>query len=139
MAIIKWTPFYEPLFDWERNLGNMLPSESAFNPAIDLYEKDSNLVAEVALAGIDPEKVSISIEDNILTIEGHSEKKTEIDETNYYRREVRAGSFHRLISLPTAVNSHEVKAEYEQGILRVTMPKKEQNKPQKINIDIKSK
>lgn len=134
MALIKWTPFYEPFLDMERAFGES--TLAAFNPAIDLYEKDNNLIAEVALAGIDPEKVKINIEDSVLDIEGSLEKKSEIDEKNYYRREVRSGSFHRMISLPSAVNSEKTQAEYDKGILKITMPKKDEvhSKPMKVNI-----
>ena len=135
MALIKWTPFYEPFLDMERAFGES--TLAAFNPAIDLYEKDNNLIAEVALAGIDPEKVKINIEDSVLDIEGSLEKKSEIDEKNYYRKEVRAGSFHRVISLPTSVNAEGATAEYEKGILKITMPKKEEVKAKSISVHIK--
>ncbi|MEK7583947.1 MAG: Hsp20/alpha crystallin family protein [Patescibacteria group bacterium] len=135
MALIKWTPFYEPFLDMERSFGEQ--GLASFNPAIDLYEKDNDLIAEVALAGIDPEKVKISIEDNVLDIEGSLEKKSEIDENNYYRREVRSGSFHRMISLPAAVNSEKTQAEYDKGILKITMPKKDEAHSKPIKVTIK--
>lgn len=133
MALIKWTPLYEPFMEIERAFDEM----RSFTPAIDLYEKGGDLVAEVALAGIDPEKVKLHIEDNVLNIEGSMEKKTEVDETNYYRKEVRSGSFHRVISLPTAVNAQATKADYEKGILTITMPKKEEVQAAPIAITIK--
>ena len=136
MAIIKWTPLYEPWLDMERAFEGF-SAGSAFNPACDLYEQGNALVAEVALAGIDPDKVTISIEDNMLSLEGSLERQTEVDEKNYYRREVKSGGFHRLVSLPTAVNAAETKAAYAKGILKIIMPKKEQLKPQTIKIDIK--
>lgn len=133
MALIKWTPLYEPLLDLERSFDDM----RAFTPAIDLYEKDDTLIAEVALAGIDPKNVQIHIEDNVLNIEGSMEKKTEVDDANYYRKEVRSGSFHRVISLPATVNATGTTAEYDKGILKITMPKKEEAKAKPITINIK--
>src|SRR5438552_3806745 len=126
MAIIKWTPLYEPLLDIERAFDEFAPFRGGFSPAIDMYEKGDDIVVDVALAGIDPEKVQIDIEDNVLNIEGRLEQKTEVDEKNYYRKEVRAGSFHRMVSLPSNVHAASTKAEYHNGILKITMPKREE-------------
>lgn len=136
MSLIKWTPLYEPFLEVERALSDM-NMNAAFNPAIDLYEKGNALVVEVALAGIDPEKVHIKVEDNVLSLEGSTERKSEIDENNYYRKEVRSGSFHRMISLPTSVNGEQTTAEYEKGLLTITLPKKEEQHPKPIDIKVK--
>lgn len=136
MSLIKWTPLYEPFFDLERAFDSF-GSAQAFAPAVDIYEKDNNLIADVALSGIDPKNVTINIEDNILNIEGHTESKSEIDEKQYYRKEVRSGSFHRVIALPTAVDGSRASADYEKGILTVTMPKKEEAKSKPITINVK--
>lgn len=136
MSLIKWTTLYEPFLDVERAF-NDLALTSNYNPAIDLYEKDDALVVEVALAGIDPENVHVKVENNVLSLEGTTEKRSEVDEKNYYRKEVRSGSFHRVISLPTTVNSEGGQAEYEKGLLRITLPKKEEIKPKAIDITIK--
>lgn len=136
MSLIKWTPLYEPFLDIER-VFNELSMGSAFNPAVDLYEKGNALVIEVALAGIDPKKVHIKVEDNVLSVEGSTERKSEIDEKNYYRKEVRSGSFHRMISLPTSVNGEQAIAEYEKGLLTITLPKKEEQLSKPIDIKIK--
>ncbi len=133
MALIKWSPLYEPFLNIEQAFDDM----RAYSPAIDLYEKGDDLIAEVALAGINPEQVRLHIEDTVLNIEGSMEKKTEVDEANYYRKEVRSGAFHRVVSLPTSVNGALAKAEYEKGILRITMPKKEEAKATPITIHIK--
>lgn len=133
MALIKWTPLYEPLVDMERAFSEL----SSFSPALDMYEKDNAIIVELALAGISPNDVNIAIEDNVLNIEGSAERKREVDEKNYYRKEVRAGSFHRVVSLPSAVVADQTKAEYDKGILKITMPKKELPKPKPITINIK--
>lgn len=135
MALIKWTPFFEPLLDIERSFDSF-PIRADFNPAVDLYESGDAVVVDVALAGIDPKDLSISIEDSVLSVEGKSEKKTEVDEKNYYRREVRSGSFHRVVSLPTAVMGEKATAAYDKGILTITMPKKETARPAKIDIKV---
>ncbi len=133
MAIIKYSPFL-PEFDEE--FFN-LPSEmSKFTPAVDIYEDKNNLIVEAPLAGINPEKVNIEIEDNLLKISGQQEKKTEVDEKEYYRKEIRSGSFYRAIALPKAVDGDKAKAEFKDGILKVIVPKKEEARPKKITIKV---
>ena len=131
MALIKGTPLYEPILELEKMFTGF-----ATTPALDIYEKDDNVVVEVAVAGINPRDIAITIENNILSIEGYSDKRSEVDETNYYRREVRSGSFHRVVNLPTSVAGQNAKAEYDKGILTITLPKKEEAKMQKIAIDV---
>ncbi|MHC1591326.1 MAG: Hsp20/alpha crystallin family protein [Candidatus Helarchaeales archaeon] len=108
-------------------------------PAIDMYEDEENVIVETALAGIDPEKVNITVEDDVLKIEGSSEHKSEVEDKNYYRKEMRSGSFTRQVALPKRVKSDETKAEYTDGILKITLPKTDDIKPKKIKVDIKKK
>lgn len=138
MALIKWTPFLEPFEEMDKFFSNF-PStvsgdKSGFVPAIDMYEDKDKLVVETQLAGIDPEKVDISIEDDVLTIKGESEKKTEVDDKNYYRKEIRRGSFYRSLRLPARVNGDETTAVVEGGILKISIPKTEGNKVKSIKI-----
>ncbi len=126
MRLIKWSPMMPPMFQdfndmFEDFSGPM--SNNGFSPAVDLYEKDNNVVVETPLPGVDPDKVKISIENDVLSIEGASEKKTEVDEKNYYRKEVRYGSFHRAVALPCAVIGDSAKADYANGLLTVVIPK----------------
>ena len=120
MAIVKWTPFLEPFED--ADFPSLTPV-SGFIPSLDIYQNKSNVIVEAPLTGVDPSKVKITVANDVLTIEGHSHKQSEVDEKNYYRKEVRYGSFHRSISLPLAVNGDKAKAEYEEGILKITIPK----------------
>ena len=134
MAIIKYRPFW-PDFDEEFF---SLPSEMVnFTPAVDVYEDKDNVVVESPLAGIDPDKVNIEIEDNVLKISGQQEKKTEVDEKEYYRREVRSGAFYRAVALPKAVDGDKAEAEFKDGMLKITVPKKEEAKPKKIAVKAK--
>jgi len=98
-------------------------SKTGFSPAVDVYEKDNKVVAETPLPGIDPDKLKIAIENDVLSIEGSTEKSTEVDEKNYYRKEVRYGSFHRAVAMPCSVDGDKAEAEYKDGVLRVTVPK----------------
>lgn len=143
MSIIKWTPFFPELDDMEETMKSMLPdirrSQFGFTPAIDMYEDKDNIIVETQLGGINPENVDISIENNVLNIKGESEKKSEIDEKNYYRKEIRRGSFYRSIALPTKVDGDGAKAVNEDGILKISIPKAPEVKPKTIKIESKKK
>jgi HSP20 family protein len=143
MSLIKWTPFFPEYDDMDKMMSEMLPAvrgnQYGFTPALDMYEDKDNVVIETQLGGIDPEKVDISIENNILTIKGESEKKSEIDEKNYYRKEIRRGSFYRTVSMPTKVDGDKASAVNEDGILKITIPKAAEVKPKTIKIENKKK
>jgi len=116
-----------------------LQGSSGFIPAVNMYEEGGNIVVETPLAGTKPEDVEVSIEKGVLTIEGKSETEHEIDEKNYYRKEVRTGSFHRKVPLPAAVKEDEVNAEFENGVLRITAPKAEPGKSKKVSVKVKKR
>jgi len=103
-------------------------------PAVDVYEDGDNVIVETQLAGIDPEKVDISIENDVLCIKGESEKKSEVEDKSYYRKEIRSGSFYRSIPLPMHVQGDKAAAEAKDGVLKISVPKAEEVKPRKINI-----
>ena len=139
MSIIKWTPFFPEFDDMEEAMKSMLPAvrgnQFGFTPAIDMYEDKDNIIVETQLGGIDPENVDVSIENNVLSIKGESEKKSEIDEKNYYRKEIKRGSFYRSIALPTKVDGDRAKAINEGGLLKITIPKAAEVKPKSIKIE----
>ena len=139
MSLIKWTPFLSDNYfeEMDKMLSEFSPASrsiSGFMPAIDMYEDKDNVIIETQLAGIDPEKVDISIENDILSIKGEGEKKTEVDEKNYYRKEIRRGSFYRSIPLPTKVSGDTASAVAEGGILKISIPKAPEVKPKSIKV-----
>lgn len=138
MSLIKWTPFLSEFDDMDKMMDSMLPavrgSQFGFTPAVDMYEDKDNIVVETQLGGIDPDKVDISIENNVLSIKGESEKKSEVEDKNYYRKEIRRGSFYRSIPLPTKVDGDKASAVNEDGILKITVPKAPEIKPKTIKI-----
>ncbi len=137
MPIIRWSPFPEPFEDMDDWFKQVMPARSAmtnFMPAVDVYQDKDNVIVETQLAGIDPEKVDISIENDVLTVKGESEKKSEVDEKNYYRKEIRQGSFYRSVPLPSHVIGEKAKAEAKDGVLKVTIPKAPETKPKMIKI-----
>jgi HSP20 family protein len=141
MSLIKWTPFFPEFDDLDKNFESLLPAvrgnQFGFTPAVDMYEDKDNVVVETQLGGIDPDKVDIAIENNVLTIKGESEKKSEIDEKNYYRKEIRRGAFYRAIPLPTKVDGDKASAVSEGGILKITVPKASGGQPKTIKIQTK--
>ncbi|MBL7057861.1 Hsp20/alpha crystallin family protein [Patescibacteria group bacterium] len=143
MSLIKWTPsIFEAFEDMDKVFEGMQPTInkiSDFSPAIDMYEEKDSMIVETQLAGIDPENVEISIENDILTIKGESEKKSEVEEKDYYRKEIRRGSFYRCIQLPTHVQGDKAEAEAHDGVLKITIPKSAETKKKTIIIKAKTK
>jgi len=143
MPIIKWTPFLEPFEDMDKMFSEMLPAvagrQIGFTPAVDMYEDKNQVIIETQLAGIDPEKVNIAIDNDVLTIKGESEKKSEVEDKNYYRQEIRRGAFFRSIPLPTKVVGDKATAITENGILKISVPKAPATKLKTIKIQAKNK
>jgi len=106
----------------------------AWSPQVDIFENRNEIVLEADLAGMKPEDVNISIENNVLTIHGERkfEKKDEND--NFHRVERSYGSFTRSFTLPSTVQSENANAEFENGVLRLTLAKREEAKPRRIEI-----
>jgi len=144
MALVKWQPFLEPFEEMDKFFSNVPAamrgdSESGFVPAVDMYEDKDNVIVEAQLAGIDPENIDISVENDVLQIKGESEKKNEVDDKNYYRKEIRRGSFYRSIPLPAQVEGEKASAECDEGVLKISIPKAPETKPKKIKIESKKK
>ena len=137
-GLIRWSPFLEPFEEMEKAFSDFLPTarggQAGFIPAVDMYEDKDNVIVEAQLAGIDPEKVDVSIENDVLTIKGESEKKSEVEEKNYYRQEIRRGSFYRSVPLPIHVLGDAASAVAEAGVLKIIIPKAPEAKPKTIKI-----
>ena len=106
-------------------------------PAIDLYQDDDEVVVKAALPGLKAEDVQISITADVLTLRGEFKQDTGQKETIYHIREQRYGLFERAVMLPTDVQSDKAKADFENGVLTVTLPKAETVKPKTISIKAK--
>ncbi len=141
--LARWNPFLEPFEDMERTFSELMPAlrgdRESYMPAIDMYEDKDNVIVEAQLAGMDPENVDLAIENDVLTIKGESEKKNEVEDKNYYRKEIKRGSFYRNIPMPTPVEDDKAKAVVEEGVLKVTIPKASQAKSTPIKIEKKGK
>ena len=134
MKLVRWSPFFDDKSD------SFLPTTNkSFAPSLDVYQDEKNVIVEASLPGVDLDKVEVNIENDILSISGKAEKKTEIDEENYYKKEIFRGTFHRSISLPASVKSDKSVAEFADGVLKVTVPKEGETKSKKVKIDSKKK
>ena len=106
-------------------------------PAIDMYQTDDEIVVKASLPGVKADEVQINITGEILTLKGETKQVEEKKEKAWHVREQRWGAFERAVALPTEVVSDKAKAEFENGILTITLPKAEEVKPKIINIKAK--
>jgi HSP20 family protein len=111
---------------------------SSFAPAVDVYEDEHNVTLKIEVPGIDEKDIDIQLENNTLTV--HGERKIEKDEKeeNYRRVERQYGSFTRTFTLPPTVDGEKVSANYDKGVLKITLPKKAEAKPKQIKVNIGS-
>jgi HSP20 family protein len=145
MNIIRWDPFrdlatlrermnrlFEEAYSSRGEEKDMV--SSAWNPSVDIYEKENEIVLKAEVPGIDENDIEIKIEDNTITLNGERKFEKETKEENYHRIERSYGSFYRSFTLPQNINQDKIKAESENGILKITMPKKAELKPKKVKI-----
>lgn len=105
--------------------------------AVDMYQTDDEVIVRAALPGLKADDVQLSITGDLLTIKGEFKEKSDTKEKAYHLREQRYGAFERTLSLPVEVVADKAKAEFEDGILTITLPKAEEAKPKVINIKVK--
>jgi HSP20 family protein len=142
MSLIRYIPndVFAEMDDMFGNLSPMLASaHKAYMPAINMYETENAVVVEAPLAGVKPEDVQVSVQKGLLVLKGETNKEREIEEKNYYRKEIRSGSFYREIVLPTSVKESDVTAEFVDGMLKITAPKAQPDAPKKIDVKVVKK
>jgi HSP20 family protein len=132
--LMQWDPFRDLLRGWDEDT-----FAGDFIPAANIYQDSDSVIAELDLPGIDPDKVDITVENDVLTVSGSREEKEETKKEDFYRREVRVGSFTRSMILPMTVKGDQAKADYKDGVLKVTLPKAEEMKPKKIKVGVEKK
>lgn len=115
------------------NFGRTGQLFTGWSPALDLYQSNDDVVAVVELPGMRKEDIDISLHDDMLTISGERKRESTNGE-NAQRTERYVGTFRRSIALPTHVNANKVTATYEDGILRVALPKAEEARPKQIQV-----
>ncbi len=141
MSLIPWRSFsdLDKFFGDDEWLLPVFPRVDITRPAMDVKETDKEVVAEIEIPGFDPEKVDVSVEDEVLRVKGSMDEKKEEKEKGYWRKEIRKGSFERMVRLPVAVKEDAIEATYEKGVLKVVMPKAEDKPGSKVKIQVKSK
>ena len=106
-------------------------------PSVDMFETENDVVIKASVPGLKADDVQINVTGEMLTLKGETKETTEENEKSYHMREQRYGAFERSISLPTLVTPEKAKAEFEDGILTVTLPKAEEVKPKTITVKAK--
>jgi HSP20 family protein len=147
MAIVRFEPFSN-LMTAQREFDRFF--KEAFNPyygegelstrtwapPVDIYETENDIVLKAELPGVDPKDVEVKVEDNTLYMKGERKFEKEVKNESYHRVERSYGSFARSFSLPNSISTDKVKAEFKDGLLTLTLPKREEAKPRTVKIDV---
>jgi HSP20 family protein len=144
--ITRWDPFRE-LAQLQNRVNRVFQeanaaqhdeglTTSSFVPPVDIYETEQNIVLKVEVPGIDEKDLDIRVENNTIAIRGERKFEKEVKEENFHRVERRYGSFQRSFSLPNTVNTENVTADYENGLLKVTLAKRAEAKPKQIKVNV---
>jgi HSP20 family protein len=105
-------------------------------PAVDIYEKDGSIVLKAELPGIDAKGVDVRVENNVLTLRGERKFEEEAKKESFHRVERAYGTFSRSFTLPTVVDTNKIKAEFKDGVLKLTLPTREEAKPKQIQVQV---
>jgi len=148
--LVRWEPFHDLIS--LRDAMDRLFEESFVRPrigwptlvgaealAVDMYETDEAVVVKMAIPGVEPEDLDVSVVGDTLTIKGETKVEEEVKEENYIRRERRYGSFCRSLTIPVPVVPDKAEAGFENGILTLNLPKAEEVKPKAIKVKAKGR
>lgn len=141
--LIRWEPLgvtslrqaMDRLFEdsFVRSSG-LFPGLRAESPAVDMYQTEKEVVLKASLPGMKAEDVEISVTGDMLTLKGEYREEQEVKEENYFRKEMRFGSFVRSIEIPVPVKVDKAEAVFEDGVLTLTLPKTEAVQPKAIRV-----
>jgi HSP20 family protein len=148
MTLTKWDPFKDlvtlqdrmnRLFD--ESVRNVRPGDEAlssaiWSPAVDIYETEDQVVVKAELPEVNQKEIDVQIENNTLTIRGERKFNKETKKENFHRIERAYGSFSRSFTLPSTIDQEAIHADYKDGILKISMPKREETKPKQIKVAI---
>ena len=150
MALVRWEParelnslqqemnrLFSSFFDTPAGPGN--GGARRWIPAMDLVETDDHFVLRADLPGLSEEDVHIELEDNVLTISGDRKTEHEERKEGYYRVERATGTFRRSLTLPEGVDADAIQATFDKGVLEVRIPKPEERKPRRVQIQVGDK
>ena len=111
---------------------------TAWAPSVDIYETPNELVVKADLPDVEEKDIDVRVENNLLTIHGERKFDKSVAEDNYLRIERTYGTFSRSFSLPNTVNPEAIRAEYKNGVLTVSLPKREESKPRQVKVNVTS-
>src|SRR3954471_16117147 len=145
MSIVRYDPFRDlrslqdevnRLFttNLSRAFGDEGIARGAWNPSVDIYENKDHIVLEAELPGMRREDFDLSVENNVITLRGQRQFEKTDESDNYHRVERAYGSFTRSFTLPNTVTAEGANAEYKNGVLRVSLPKREETKARRIEV-----
>jgi HSP20 family protein len=140
MAIVRWDPWKE-LAGFERQfdelfgrMGRQRGAGSAWAPALDVHQEGDTMVICADVAGVEPDKIDITVDDNVLTISGQREDDRTVEEGQWIRRERMTGQFRRSVSLPPGVDPDQVKATAKNGVIEVRVPRPQPSEPHRVQL-----
>jgi HSP20 family protein len=125
------------LFTFDRFPGTEGLFDRSFSPALDMTEGPNGFTVRTELPGLGEKDIDVSIASNVLTIRGEKKESSGKKDAKVYRRETWTGSFQRTLALPAAVDAEHIQAELKDGILTVTLPKREEARPKQISVSVK--
>lgn len=148
MTIVRWDPFrnmttlqdrinriFEEASSRSRDYEDEV-SKCDWRPIVDIYDTEKAIIINAELPGLSREDIALDVKENILTLKGERKFNDEVKDENYYRRERCFGAFERAFTLPSAINSEKIKANFKDGILKIEIPKPEEKKPKQITINV---
>jgi HSP20 family protein len=144
-GITRWDPFHNlstlqeqvnRLFERRLFDGGSHSALTAWAPSVDIYETENELVIKADLPEVAEKDLDVRVENSMLTIQGERKFEQSVKEENYLRMERSYGSFQRSFSLPETVDTQAIKAQYADGALTVTLPKRAESKPKQVKINV---
>ena len=144
MAITRWDPYREVQV-LQNRLNSLLRdmngendplSAASFVPAVDIYEDDKKVSLMLEVPGIEEKDLDVSVENHTLTVKGERKFEKEEKVENFHRIERRYGSFYRAFTLPSRVDTENVKANYNNGVLKLELAKKAEAQPKQIKVNV---
>lgn len=134
MNLVKWSPWreMEAFFPTSRLRDEF--GMGRWEPAVDILDNKENIIIKAELPGVDKKDIEIDLKDHILTLKGERSYENEVKEDNYYHRERTFGKFQRSFRLPLDLDPNKIKADYKDGVLRIDIPKPEEEKPKQITV-----
>jgi HSP20 family protein len=148
MTLTKWDPFKDLLSLQDRmnrlfdeSVRNVKPGDEAlssaiWSPAVDIYETDDEVVVKAELPEVNQKDIDIQIENNTLILRGERKLNKETKKENFHRIERAYGTFSRSFTLPGTIDQEKISADYKDGILKISMPKREDTRPKQIKVAI---